>query len=1049
MMERPRSDRAGNAVPARRHRGSPHVRHKMEASIDDMPDPAARESTNPSAGGARAAGGLAFQAEVFAWWAAHAVSDTAPGLGLDPAVRVDAVGCETGFPVDDVGVALTGGGFILAQAKRGMRRLDTRAADLRSALDQLVHAMIDGLNVNDVAMRPVDQTRDRLVIVTSHDGSRSFDVLGRVCERLRGQPPSVAVRTAAVNEEERTALETLLTIIHTAWTADAGREPTEEELRGFLRVLEVRRLDFEDDTGADRIRAGAMLERATVPQPFSVLVGIGMKAAEKRAWCQRDTLRAAVGMPHPGSGGAAPSVARRVTAWDAQRLGVHRAISADPAPGQAVPELTVYVEREHDMRLRELLSAPTGPVMVMLVGRSSTGKTRAAFEAVRQYLPDWSLLRPLDAADLLQQVRSGAVTSQTVLWLNEAQVFLRGQPDVAVALRRLLAGDEPVVVIGTIWLEFWKELTSAPEDDAPDVNHQTRELLLHDAGRVDVPEAFTGRDRAQLGRVVTTDPRLAAAAAAAERDGKVVQVLAGGPELVQRYDHPADAEDLFGKAVVTAAIDARRLGCESPIGASFLKAAAPAYVDPSDRAGAPERWFDAGLRDATRAIRGIAALTEQRQEPGMGPADGYVLHDYLDQYGRLTRRQELIPAEVWDALIADVRDPADRARLAQQAEWRGLYRYSVDLARPAAEAGQSAAMQLLARRLAAAGHRGEADDWARQAAEAGDTMAVQLYAKRLDDEGDRDGADAILRAAASDGDTSAIVALAARLNEAGRTGDAERVLVQGAETGDTVVMERLADHLDKANRRSDATGWLRRAAEAGDTIAMQQLAARLDEDGELDDAERWLVRAAEADDHFAHFVRMQLYMRLDAAGRPDDADEWLRRDIEAGETSSLVVLASRVAQAGNAVEAAALRQRAQETGEYMVLQPAIQHITQAGGTLADFEALLRGPAAAGDLFAMRTLAEQFDAAGRGPEADQWLADMGKEGNVYALHVLMGRLYLAHRDVDGERVWRRILEVGNSAALENLAHRLDQTDPAAAEDLRRYGIEPGGATAAAW
>jgi hypothetical protein len=48
-----------------------------------------------------------FQAKVFAWWAPHAVSDSAPGLGLDPAVRIDAVGCETGFPVDDVDVFLT------------------------------------------------------------------------------------------------------------------------------------------------------------------------------------------------------------------------------------------------------------------------------------------------------------------------------------------------------------------------------------------------------------------------------------------------------------------------------------------------------------------------------------------------------------------------------------------------------------------------------------------------------------------------------------------------------------------------------------------------------------------------------------------------------------------------------------------------------------------------------------------------------------------------------------------------------------------------------
>jgi hypothetical protein len=146
-------------------------------------------------------------------------------------------------------------------------------------------------------------------------------------------------------------------------------------------------------------------------------------------------------MPRPGEGGASPVCVKPVRDWDAQRLGVHRAISAGVAPGQAVPELTVYVQRDHDVRVRELFAAPAGPVMVVLVGGSSTGKTRAAFEAVRHCLPDWSLLRPLDAAELLEQARSGAVGPQTVLWLNETQIFLRGQPDFAVALRRLLAGD--------------------------------------------------------------------------------------------------------------------------------------------------------------------------------------------------------------------------------------------------------------------------------------------------------------------------------------------------------------------------------------------------------------------------------------------------------------------------------------------------------------------------------------------------------------------------------------------------------------------------------
>ena len=164
---------------------------------------------------------------------------------MDPEVRIDAVGCETGFPVDDVGVSLTNGGFILVQAKSGMRRLDPRAADLRSAVDQLVHAMISGLDVNGIAVRPVDVTRDRLVIATSHDSSQSFHVLGRVCGRLRDHPPSAPVLGAGVTEDGRNALEALLAVVETAWTAAAGRGPTDEELRRFLRVVEVSRFDFE------------------------------------------------------------------------------------------------------------------------------------------------------------------------------------------------------------------------------------------------------------------------------------------------------------------------------------------------------------------------------------------------------------------------------------------------------------------------------------------------------------------------------------------------------------------------------------------------------------------------------------------------------------------------------------------------------------------------------------------------------------------------------------------------------------------------------------
>ena len=41
-----------------------------------------------SAGGARVAGGVIFQAQVFASWSARAVADRQVGLGLNPAVRI-------------------------------------------------------------------------------------------------------------------------------------------------------------------------------------------------------------------------------------------------------------------------------------------------------------------------------------------------------------------------------------------------------------------------------------------------------------------------------------------------------------------------------------------------------------------------------------------------------------------------------------------------------------------------------------------------------------------------------------------------------------------------------------------------------------------------------------------------------------------------------------------------------------------------------------------------------------------------------------------------
>ncbi len=359
-----------------------------------------------------------------------------------------------------------------------------------------------------------------------------------------------------------------------------------------------------------------------------------------------------VGVPESLTGFTAGAVkswttSRTVLEWNASQLGVHRAATVDSVTGRTLPELTAYVWRAHDDRLRELLASAVRPVMVILVGGSSTGKTRAAFEAVRECLPDWSLLRPVDAAELVGQLTSGAVAPHTVLWLNESQVFLRDQPEVAASLRQLLAGSEPMAVVGTMWPQFWRDLTErrTHDDDERDVNFQARELL-DSAVRVDVPETFADEDFSELSRQMDDDERLKAAAQAARSDGKVIQVLAGGPMLVQRYEHPADACGRYGKAVVSAAMDIRRRGHESPIAKALLEEVAAACLDLPDRIDTPDGWFASGLAHASDEIRGIAALAARRGGPSIGPADGYVLHDYLDQYVRTMRRGVLVSAAV-------------------------------------------------------------------------------------------------------------------------------------------------------------------------------------------------------------------------------------------------------------------------------------------------------------------------------------------------------------------------------------------------------------------
>ena len=161
------------------------------------------------------------------------------------------------------------------------------------------------------------------------------------------------------------------------------------------------------------------------------------------------------------------------------------------------------------------------------------------------------------------------------MWLNEAQFYLQVAEGglgerVAAGLRELLRnpGRAPVLVLATLWPQFCDVLTARPADGA-DSHAQARELLAgHD---ITVPAAFTP---AQVGKLAEAgDVRLALAARSAA-GGQVVQFLAGAPELLARYRNAPPA----ARALIEAAMDARRLGIGAGLPQALLEAAAPGYL---------------------------------------------------------------------------------------------------------------------------------------------------------------------------------------------------------------------------------------------------------------------------------------------------------------------------------------------------------------------------------------------------------------------------------------------------------------------------------------
>ena len=296
--------------------------------------------------------------------------------------------------------------------------------------------------------------------------------------------------------------------------------------------------------------------RTRTPQQFAAMI------ADKLAALAASAAPADAGGP-PGA--ARPAGAVRVSEADPRRLGVHAAISVPGVPDEVLPE---YVPRDADaaesgIRAKVAAAAERGG-FVLLVGGSSVGKTRCAVEAVKALLPDWWLVHPAGPAEVA--ALAAAPPPRTVVWLDELQRYLDGEHGLTGGVvRALLDAPYPAVIIGTLWPDRYTAYTAVPAPGGADPHAREREVLDL-AAVIRIGPEFSPAEQDRARAAAARDPRLRVALEAAGYG--LTQTLAAAPQLVARWED-AQTADPYAWAVLTAALDAARLGARAPLSAEL------------------------------------------------------------------------------------------------------------------------------------------------------------------------------------------------------------------------------------------------------------------------------------------------------------------------------------------------------------------------------------------------------------------------------------------------------------------------------------------------
>ncbi|MGW0314012.1 SEL1-like repeat protein [Streptomyces flavidovirens] len=754
---------------------------------------------------------------------------------------------------------------------------------------------------------------------------------------------------------------------------------------------------------------------------------------------------------------AVGQVGRPVGEWDPYDLEVHpagaplafKAAAHAPVRGGQHPVLPGYVLRGHDHILTGVVGAAMGgrSGMLVLVGSSSTGKTRACWEAVQQLPSGWRLWHPFHptrAEAALADMQH--VGPRTVVWLNEAQHYLgdtRHGEAIAGSLHALLSDPSrgPVLVLGTLWPDYERTYNAIPTPGSPDPHAQVRQLL---AGRtLPVPESF---DQSALDAArVLADAGDDVLSSVLERtvDGRITQDLAGAPELLRRYRTASPP----ARAILTAAMDGRRLGAGLHLPLTFLTTAAEDYLNDHDHDALLPDWEKQALAELTEPVHGqLAPLRRARPRAArrapdipVGSRTGtsasadtvYRLADYLEQHGRQERQRSCPPDSFWGAAADYLAGPDELTALARAAANRLRYRVAVGLFELADRRGSPTAWHGVASMWREAGQHEQAVRVAEKAATGGKADALVWLARHHGLAGDRESAHSFNLRAAQAGDPDALAELAWHHYRDGDDASAEELARQAAEAGHSQSMVLLGRIYAKAGNRLKALEWYRRAAQGNDADGHANLATLLEEAGDSQGAERAALQADIAVGDTG--ILDNLIEWRDERGDYDGAEAAAQHGADAGDPSYLEHLARLREERGQRAEAERLAKRAADAGAAGELL-RLSLCRRRSGDVSAADRLFEYALERASGFELFSLARNCEGADEDRTEAERLYRAAAGAGLMVAFVYLARL--RERDGDHEQAdqhYRRAADAQVPLALLWLARRLeDEGDPSEAE-----------------